>query len=129
MGDSAGAPYTPLKYSIFSIARNALSFHEHWPLAWRSPRPRQAYDAVIVGGGGHGLATATIKPVLDTVVTSGGVPQEAPRVGEKPIAQSDLRKTFAKARRELRKQLQARGGVNGEGMRNVLSLRPKKVAL
>jgi hypothetical protein len=40
-----------LKYSIFSIARNALSLHERWPLAWRSPRPRQAYDAVIVGGG------------------------------------------------------------------------------
>ena len=47
-----------MKYSIFSLARNALSHHEHWPRAWRSPRPKPAYDAVIVGGGGHGLATA-----------------------------------------------------------------------
>jgi sarcosine oxidase subunit beta len=29
-----------LKYSIFSLARNAATFHENWPLAWRSPRPR-----------------------------------------------------------------------------------------
>ena len=47
-----------LKYSIFSLARNALSYHERWPLAWRSPAPKTRYDAVIVGGGGHGLATA-----------------------------------------------------------------------
>jgi heterotetrameric sarcosine oxidase beta subunit len=47
-----------LKYSIFSLARNAATFHENWPLAWRSPAPKQRYDAVIVGGGGHGLATA-----------------------------------------------------------------------
>ena len=47
-----------MKYSIFSLARNALSGHANWPLAWRSPAPRLRYDAVIVGGGGHGLATA-----------------------------------------------------------------------
>jgi sarcosine oxidase subunit beta len=47
-----------LKYSIFSLARNARSYHEGWPLAWRSPAPKPRYDAVIVGGGGHGLATA-----------------------------------------------------------------------
>jgi heterotetrameric sarcosine oxidase beta subunit len=47
-----------LKYSIFSLARNAATFHESWPLAWRSPAPKPAYDAVVVGGGGHGLATA-----------------------------------------------------------------------
>ncbi|HEV2976266.1 MAG TPA: sarcosine oxidase subunit beta family protein [Casimicrobiaceae bacterium] len=47
-----------MKYSILSLARNALSYHERWPLAWKSPRPKRRYDAVIVGGGGHGLATA-----------------------------------------------------------------------
>lgn len=46
------------KYSIFSIARNALTRHENWPKAWRSPEPRAEYDVVIVGAGGHGLATA-----------------------------------------------------------------------
>ena len=46
------------KYSIFSLARNALNHHQHWQRAWRSPAPRPQYDALIVGGGGHGLATA-----------------------------------------------------------------------
>jgi sarcosine oxidase subunit beta len=47
-----------MRYSIFSLARNAASRHENWPLAWRSPEPKRSYDAIVVGGGGHGLATA-----------------------------------------------------------------------
>jgi len=46
------------RYSIFSLARNALGYHKGWPRAWRSPEPKPAYDAIIVGGGGHGLASA-----------------------------------------------------------------------
>ena len=46
------------RYSIFSLLRNAASHNRNWPQAWRSPTPRTAYDAIIVGGGGHGLATA-----------------------------------------------------------------------
>ncbi|MGK0374161.1 MAG: sarcosine oxidase subunit beta [Arenicella sp.] len=46
------------KYSIFSLARNAISHHENWERAWRSPTPKKRYDAIIVGGGGHGLASA-----------------------------------------------------------------------
>jgi sarcosine oxidase subunit beta len=46
------------KYSVFSLIRNAFSYHQNWPLAWRSPEPKAEYDVIIIGGGGHGLATA-----------------------------------------------------------------------
>ena len=46
------------KYSIFSLARNALSGHKEWPKMWRSTEPREFYDVIIIGGGGHGLGTA-----------------------------------------------------------------------
>jgi methylglutamate dehydrogenase subunit A len=47
-----------MRYSAFSLLRNALSGNENWPRAWRSPEPKRSYDVIIVGGGGHGLATA-----------------------------------------------------------------------
>lgn len=47
-----------MRYSIFSLARQALNQHRSWPRAWRNPTPKSHYDAVVIGGGGHGLATA-----------------------------------------------------------------------
>ncbi len=46
------------RYSIFSLLRNAFSHHEGWERAWRSPELKPHYDVVVVGAGGHGLATA-----------------------------------------------------------------------
>ncbi len=48
----------PKKYSIFSLIKNALSYHENWQPVWKSPEPKKEYDAIIIGGGGHGLTTA-----------------------------------------------------------------------
>ena len=45
-------------YSVFSLARNALSNHQNWRQAWRSPPLKKHYDVLIIGAGGHGLATA-----------------------------------------------------------------------
>ena len=47
-----------MKYSALALVRGALSGQRSWTQAWRSPEPKAAYDVIIVGGGGHGLATA-----------------------------------------------------------------------
>lgn len=49
---------TVQKFSIWSLLRNSLSYHEGWQRQWRSPEPKREYDVVVVGAGGHGLATA-----------------------------------------------------------------------
>ena len=46
------------KFSIFSLLRNAMGYHQGWERMWRSPDPRPAYDVIIIGGGGHGLGAA-----------------------------------------------------------------------
>ncbi len=46
------------KYSVFAIAREAMRGHKGWPEQWGSPEPKSEYDVIIVGAGGHGLATA-----------------------------------------------------------------------
>ncbi|MEL6337815.1 MAG: sarcosine oxidase subunit beta family protein, partial [Pseudomonadota bacterium] len=45
-------------YSVFAVAREALRYHQGWERAWADPEPKRHYDAIIVGAGGHGLATA-----------------------------------------------------------------------
>ena len=45
-------------YSGFGLFKHSLSHHENWQRAWRNPTPKKKYDVIIVGGGGHGLATA-----------------------------------------------------------------------
>ncbi|MBR9822923.1 MAG: sarcosine oxidase subunit beta family protein [Rhodobacteraceae bacterium] len=46
------------RYSAFAIAREAARHHTGWERAWTSPQPKSRYDVIIVGAGGHGLATA-----------------------------------------------------------------------
>jgi sarcosine oxidase, subunit beta len=46
------------RFSGFSLLRRALSGHRGWIEQWRSPEPKREYDIIIIGGGGHGLATA-----------------------------------------------------------------------
>ncbi len=47
-----------MKYSLLSLFKQGLKDHQSWPKAWESPQLKESYDYVIIGGGGHGLATA-----------------------------------------------------------------------
>ena len=45
-------------YSIWSLIKQGFKHNEGWTPAWRSPEPKASYDVIIIGAGGHGLATA-----------------------------------------------------------------------
>jgi len=45
-------------YSAFSLLRNALTRNRNWSPAWQDVEPQRSYDVIVIGGGGHGLATA-----------------------------------------------------------------------
>jgi len=47
-----------MRYSALKIFKEAITGHKGWTPVWRSPEPKSAYDIIIIGGGGHGLATA-----------------------------------------------------------------------
>jgi sarcosine oxidase subunit beta len=46
------------RYSVLRLLQEGLNGHRGWPRAWRDPEPKPSYDIVIIGGGGHGLASA-----------------------------------------------------------------------
>ncbi len=45
-------------YSLFALACQAFAGHRGWKPAWRDAAPKERYDVIVIGGGGHGLATA-----------------------------------------------------------------------
>lgn len=47
-----------MRYHFLELIKQALAGHRGWPRAWRAAQPQSSYEAVVVGGGGHGLATA-----------------------------------------------------------------------
>ncbi|MEM1078575.1 MAG: sarcosine oxidase subunit beta family protein [Pseudomonadota bacterium] len=47
-----------MRYSALEILKQGLSGNRGWPALWRSPAPQPAHDAIVIGGGGHGVATA-----------------------------------------------------------------------
>jgi len=47
-----------MRYSALQVLKEGLTGNKGWKPLWRSPAPKTEYDAIVIGGGGHGLATA-----------------------------------------------------------------------
>ncbi|HIP23194.1 MAG TPA: FAD-dependent oxidoreductase, partial [Rhodobacteraceae bacterium] len=47
-----------MRYSALEVLKQGLTGNKGWRPIWRTPVPKASYDVVIIGGGGHGLATA-----------------------------------------------------------------------
>ena len=47
-----------MRFNLFNLIRQSFSANQNWPEQWRAPEPKASYDAIIIGAGGHGLATA-----------------------------------------------------------------------
>ena len=47
-----------MKFSVVNLLKQAFADNRGWPEQWRAATPKASYDVVIIGGGGHGLATA-----------------------------------------------------------------------
>ncbi|SLN55899.1 Sarcosine oxidase subunit beta [Pseudoruegeria aquimaris] len=47
-----------MRFSAWQVLKEGLTGNRGWGAHWRDPEPKPAYDVIIIGGGGHGLATA-----------------------------------------------------------------------
>ena len=47
-----------MRYSLTTLLRQTFAGHSGWTPQWRDAAPKPEYDIILVGGGGHGLATA-----------------------------------------------------------------------